>query len=753
MTTPLEVAGWVPWLRNRAASVAPASTPPGSITFPSTPLKCGVYLAIGADLTKPPTSWVWTDVSDYVRASPGISTTQGRDDWTSTVRTSSAQLALSNRDGRFSRRNPNSPYYGQLTFNTPIWMTVDGGAGPVTRFQGFVNEWPTRWTPDSAATDSTVPIQCAGIMRRLQQGTVLNSPVRRAVTGTNPVAYWPMEDSPSVSLIASAITGGTSLPQETTDTRTGHSGLCDGAGLCLNLQPLVSGTANSKVPLSLASIGSSWSFGFVARLNVASIASMTLLQFDRAQVAGAFYYVQVNLTSQTLAFVFRDGSLATPPGLTITTPVVAADVGTTVAPHYFAVTLVQVGADTVVTVYMDGSVVGTGTMTGVTNAGPTGLLLGPNGSEMNMANPSYLLFGHLAVCNNTNLATIGASPSPINAYVGELATSRIRRLAAEEGVPMVCTSGVSAAMGLQGTDTFLNLLRECEAADMGVIYETNWGLGYQSLNDRINQPVSMALDFNQGHIAVEPQPADDDQRLRNKWTVSRATGSEATAQLISGPLGTLAAGLYDDSVTVNLYVDSQLFDQAGWRLHLSTVDEDRWPSLSLRFNGTPSLIPLWAAMPFGGRITVANPLSQGAPNIIDAIVEGWSEYWDGIIWVAEVTTSPASPYAVAIATDPSPAVQEVPRLGSGTATLSVGISSGDASFGIVSGTGGLWTTVAADFPLDVNIDGERIRLSTITGAASPQTATVSARSVNGIVKAHTAGAAIEVWRIATVGLI
>src|SRR6185369_11213579 len=97
---------------------------------------------------------------------------------------------LDNRDGRFSRRNPTGPYYGQLTFNTPIWMTVDPGSGPVTRFTGFVNEWPTRW--DRSATDSTVPIQCAGIMRRLQQGTDAKSALRRTITGANatqPVHY------------------------------------------------------------------------------------------------------------------------------------------------------------------------------------------------------------------------------------------------------------------------------------------------------------------------------------------------------------------------------------------------------------------------------------------------------------------------------------------------------------------------------------------------------------------------------------
>src|SRR6185369_8246239 len=164
---------------------------------------------LGADLTALPSTWSWTDISNYVRFASGISTRQGRADEQSTVSTSAGQLTLDNRDGRFSRRNPNSPYFGSLTFNTPIWATVDPGSGPITRMQMFVNEWPTRW--DRSATDSTVPIQCAGIMRRLQQGTVLKSAMRRAVLSKAqpvPIAYWPFEDGTDATSVASGLANG-----------------------------------------------------------------------------------------------------------------------------------------------------------------------------------------------------------------------------------------------------------------------------------------------------------------------------------------------------------------------------------------------------------------------------------------------------------------------------------------------------------------------------------------------------------------
>src|SRR5690348_9818069 len=215
---PLSAAFWQAWQKGHRNLPAPnrgTGASGATVTFPTTPLTCQVLLAIGADLTADPSTWSWTDITDsdgagsFVRFAAGISTTQGRQDWTSTARTSSAQLTLDNRDGRFSRRNPNGPYYGQLTYNTPIWMRVDPGSGPVTRFAGFVNEWPTRW--DRSGNDSYVPIQCAGIMRRLQQGSVAKSPIRRRILGANeptPAAYWPCEDGTSASSVSSGLPGG-----------------------------------------------------------------------------------------------------------------------------------------------------------------------------------------------------------------------------------------------------------------------------------------------------------------------------------------------------------------------------------------------------------------------------------------------------------------------------------------------------------------------------------------------------------------
>jgi hypothetical protein len=56
----------------------------------------------------------------------------------------------------------------------------------------------------------------------------------------------------------------------------------------------------------------------------------------------------------------------------------------------------------------------------------------------------------------------------------------------------------------------------------------------------------------------------------------------------------------------------------------------------------------------------------------------------------------------------------------------------------------LWTTSAGDFPFDVVVSGERMTVTNITGASSPQTFTIT-RSVNGVVKAQSAGADVRLF--------
>lgn len=88
-----------------------------------------VEIAPGGDPADSST-WVWQEITQYVRHEQGVTITTGRKDEGGSVDASVCQLTLDNTDGRFSPRNPNGAYYPNLGLNTPLRVRW-GGKTPV----------------------------------------------------------------------------------------------------------------------------------------------------------------------------------------------------------------------------------------------------------------------------------------------------------------------------------------------------------------------------------------------------------------------------------------------------------------------------------------------------------------------------------------------------------------------------------------------------------------------------------------------
>jgi len=87
------------------------------------------------------------------------------------------------------------------------------------------------------------------------------------------------------------------------------------------------------------------------------------------------------------------------------------------------------------------------------------------------------------------------------------------------------------------------------------------------------------------------------------------------------------------------------------------------------------------------------------------------------------------------------------RIPAGTSVTDAAYDDNDTSLSVTS-TSTRWidtATYPTQFPIDIIIGGERMTCTDITGAALTQTFTVT-RSVNGVVKSHTAGAAVQIFR-------
>ncbi len=128
------------------------------------------------------------------------------------------------------------------------------------------------------------------------------------------------------------------------------------------------------------------------------------------------------------------------------------------------------------------------------------------------------------------------------------------------------------------------------------------------------------------------------------------------------------------------------------------------------------------------------------------IIEGKSERVDLLTWTAELNTSPARPYTVLQLDDP---LYGRISLGESTLNAAVNTTATSLTIGITdTAMGVLWTTT--DVPFDIDIGGERMTVTAVSGTSSPQTFTVT-RSINGVVKSHaadtpTARVLVTLWR-------
>ncbi len=370
--------------------------------------------------------------------------------------------------------------------------------------------------------------------------------------------------------------------------------------------------------------------------------------------------------------------------------------------------------------------------------------------------------GHIAV--QPAYSSLSALAGPPNSWAGEAAGLRFQRLCAEEGIAFRGAGRLSASvpMGPMTQQTLMQDLQECADADRGVIFEPRQvlGLGYRTLSSLENQQAAVALSYTHADLAGTPglKPVTDDQTTVNDVTVTRAGGSSSRQVMqppgtagaaFTGPLNTNApnatppgAGLYDTQVQISLGSDSQVDSEAGWLLHLGTVNEPRYPVIPVDL-ARPAVAGVFCdlqELDLGQRITVSAPPAWLPPDGISQIAQGVTERLGGYIFQIDFCGVPESPYEVLVLDDPVHG-----RLDTDGCTLHASISSSATSLGADTAAGfPLWTTAAGDFPFDIQMAGERMTVTNITGTSGTQTFTV-VRSVNGVVKAQAAGTALSLF--------
>lgn len=663
------------------------------MAWPDTSLPIEVKLELSADLTADPTGYTFaTDITSYTFDRDGNSSIviqRGRQDEMSQSQPSSCTLTANNRDGRFSPRNPVGAYYPGLRRNTPIRVRVNPGSGLTTRYVGFVSEWPPRWDP--AEKDHNVPVRADGVLRRLQQGaSPLKSALFRAMTAVSavaPVHYWPLEDGSDASQASNVVTGGPSLAL--VDPAILGAGGVTGAASCVDFTPggQLLGTlppvATSDFTISLAA---SW-----AGTNSSTLVQLSGVGFPQLRI-------------------YTDAGV-----LKIDGPDTGTLTGTAVndgLSHHIAFTLHDTGGgQSSLKFRIDGVEVATAIVFADLTSSPTSITFNlPATADANGPRVA-----HVALYNSINNTDLG---SAARGYAGEVSGTRFARLCAEESIQTNVAAGSTEAMGPQSVKTLPDLLRECEAAEEGLIVERVDGrLGFDPHSVRENQTVALTLDYAARHVSPPLEPTDDDQRIRNDVTVIRAGGSKSTVVDQDGPVGITAVGRYDEGVELNLYTDSQPYNHAGWRVNLGTVDGLRFPTVTVNLRRNNSLTASFLALDIGDRIKITN-----LPDIIsyddaDLIVEGYTEQISQKNWVITFNCAPYRPWkAFTLANTSGDTGEFLGRLAPDSMDLLVARDTTQTSWTVA--TVPKFTVDSDDYPMTLKVAGERVTATAVSAVTA-----------------------------------
>ncbi|KIQ67062.1 hypothetical protein TR51_06685 [Kitasatospora griseola] len=724
-------AGWQRRLGGQAGPLGPVSA--GSGESPTgQPLLVELFV-----------DGLWTDITPYVMTRDGsgsVSIARGQPDEGASLDPARCTFQLNNRDGRFSPRNPSSPYFGKLGRNQPLRVSVPSGNDRSYRFWGEVASWPQRW--DTTGVDVWVDLDAAGPLRRLGQGQAqIGSTLYVALAGgetvNQVVAYWPCEDSSTSTSIASATAGVQDLTINGSPSLGSFTSFACSAPL-----PVMhaSGTFTGIIPAYPAPVATMLRFLIaIPSTGAGNNTALCFVNSTGSVKAWDVYYSTAG--GGTLGLRGRDA-----------TGYIVYDSGASGFAldgqlAQVSMELVQNGPD--INCALNVMIIG---QSGI--AGPSG-----TASSQTVGSLTYIAIGGASVdtaVGHVRIQTSSAAPTDqfdlqqqLVAYAGETAADRISRLCGLVGADfeLIGSASDTVAMGVQTSTTVLDLVEEAALADGGKLFERTSaaGLGYRTRVSMENQSAGLTLSYAAANLAQVPTPVDDDQYTRNDITASRKGGSSARATLTEGPMSVLpppaGVGRYDTTVALNVQSDDSLADQAGWRMHLGTTDEARFPQISVNlahpsFTASSTLRSAALALKSGDRLAITD-MPAWSPNDVSQLVLGWAESIDHFQHRITFNCQPESPYRTAVLDSAT-----YGRLDTGGSSVAVAAGPSDTSVLVATLAGPLWTTSPGDFPFDVVMGGEQVAVTNIVGATSPQTFTVT-RSVNGVTKTLPVGADVR----------
>lgn len=724
-------------------------------------VKLGVAIAFAGDLTDPDgSSWIFTEVTTDVRIVQGVYLRHGRSNEASTSQPAQCRFILDNREGKYSLGG-RSPFWPNVRQGTPVGVYIDTGGGFEEVFIGYADGFTPGYSInplDVAAGqgDATVQVVASGSLRRLGQGNPpVYSPLRRALTLLSGVqAYWPCEDGTNAQVISSAFPG--HPPMEF--SRRLHDGSNP------NLPATTPKLAASSVfgcSLALPQLNDSEWYGNVPDYPATSVINLRfMIDFpdsgsnDSAVLIGlitsgdpSFWEIRYKTGGDLNVRAWRnfqslvwdttyDFNLDGKRGQ------LAIELNTSGSAVTWTVAFLEVGKN--YAVYVTNSIASS------TLGKALRVQTNTDGGHVNIT------MGHIYVRSVT--ANLTENIKHVNAYDNEIVGERLLRIATENTMSYNQPDGdvhfiaITDHMGPQRIGTILEILRDCETCDQGILWDgISPGITYTTKRYRESRPPVLALDVTTGEVAYPFQPVHDDAGRRNRVTCQRTDGASSVYEDTDGPLGSEVIGRYDDSLTVNVNVDSATLQYAGWLVHTGTVEGYRWPSLTINLAANPHLIDDWVGVIPGDRVLVTglDDVNASAPvEDISLGIEGFEQTITDSTWDVRLNCSPYDQWAVACACDTTGDTREFGgRADTDGATVTTLIAAGQSTLSVTTPSGPLWTTNPDDFPLYLDVGDVQVRATACSGATSPQIFTIDPMPVT-----RPAGTSVQVWHPPVYGL-
>ncbi|MCH5677825.1 hypothetical protein [Streptomyces gilvus] len=595
-----------------------------------------------------------------------------------------------------------------------VW-TLQSGAVLSNRHTMLSGEIPS-WTPtrDKSGNERRMPIGPAGILQRLGSGSKpLRSPLFRDLTSaarSNIVGYWPLEDGQNATLIAAGLPG---LPAGTFSGALSFA--ADSSWLGSDPIPtFTTGQAAFTVPAYAAT--SEASVRFLLTIPTAGVSGdVRLLRMITTGTAAVWeLYLQALGGDLRIKAWASDGTSLLDQSVSFdlngTTSVIVVEQSVSGSTITWTMRAAQYSPGLTITDTIPGGSF-SGTFSGTSIGRVSQMVLGGNGDLASCG------MGHLALA--TSLAAYSATGNATMGWNGEGARARFLRLCDEEGVPGTCaiSTDFQPLMGVQTSKEFLDLLREIETADMGLLGERPDGLEliYRGQSTLWNQAPVLVIDYNGGVIS-EITPKDDDRAPFNEMTAKRNGGSEYTYTLATGVNSVADIGRYGTSVDLSLSSDGPLASQAYRRVAIATVDQMRYPVIKFNLANprTYLLFDQLMKIDHGDLIRLINVPGDFGPSQVDLLVYGNASTAGSDEWSLSLNCVPAAPWAAAVAD------ATASRADTDGCVLAEALDATETGIDVTTQQySALWVTSAAypaDFPFDVATGGEVMTVTACTGA-------------------------------------